>query len=83
MHMSIVYEQFCKQISARKPLNANEKEDRMLLLHQSNGVMLCITSLLLTDVFAVSLLDNHILSPLLMVMSLAVTADTDMMTVVF
>ena len=45
--------------------------------------MLRITSLLLTVDFAVSLLDNHILSPLLMVMSLAVTADTDMMTVVF
>ena len=55
----------------------------MLLPHESNDVMLRITSLLLTVDFAVSLLDNHILSPLLMVMSLAVTADTDMMTVVF
>ena len=59
------------------------KEDQILLPPQSNDVMLRITSLLLTVDFAVSLLDNHILSPLLMVMSLAVTADTDMMTVVF
>ena len=51
--------------------------------YQRNDVMLRITSLLLTVDFAGSLLDNHILSPLLMVMSLAVTADTDMMTVVF
>ena len=54
-----------------------------LLLHQNNDVTLRITYLQLTVDFAVSLLDNHILSPLLMVMSLAVTADTDMMTVVF
>ena len=51
--------------------------------YQRNDVMLRMTSLLLTVDFAVSLLDNHILSPLLMVMSLAVTADTDMMTVLF
>ena len=60
-----------------------DKEDQILLLYQINDVMLRITSLLLTVDFAVSLLDNHILSPLLMVMSLAVTADTDMMTVLF
>ena len=48
--------------------------------YQRNDVMLRITSLLLTVDFAVSLLDNHILSPLLMVMRLALTADTDMMT---
>ena len=60
-----------------------DKEDQMLLPHESNDVMLRITSLLLTVDFAASLLDNHILSPLLMVMSLTVTADTDMMTVVF
>ena len=93
MHMSIVYALFCKQISASKPLNAIwERRSNatahwggisMLLPHESNDVMLRITSLLLTVDFAVSLLDNHILSPLLMVMSLAVTADTDMMTVLF
>ena len=60
-----------------------DKEDQILLLYQINDVMLRITSLLLTVDFAVSLLENHILSPLLMVMSLAVTADTDMMSVVF
>ena len=60
-----------------------DKEDQLLLPHQSNDVVLRITSLLLTVDFAGSLLDNHILSPLLMVMSLAVTANTDMMTVVF
>mgnify|MGYP001798652168 FL=1 len=83
MHMTIIYALFCKQIRACKPLNAMCKEDQILLPPQSNDVMLRITSLLLTVDFAVSLLDNHILSPLLMVMSLAVTADTDMMTVVF
>ena len=60
-----------------------DKEDQILLPHQSNDVVLRITSVLLTVDFAVSLLDNHILSPLLMGMSLAVTANTDMMTVVF
>ena len=60
-----------------------DKGDQILLPHQSNDVMLRITSLLLTDDFAVSLLDNHSLSPLLMVMTLAVTADTDMMIIVF
>ena len=83
MHMTIIYALFCKQIRACKPLNAMCKEDQILLPPQSNDVMLRITSLLLTVDFAVSLLENHILSPLLMVMSLAVTADTDMMSVVF
>ena len=55
----------------------------MLLPHESNDVMLRITSLLLTVDFAASLLDNHILSPLLMVMSLAVTAVSDLLTVLF
>ena len=54
-----------------------------LLPHQNHDVTMRITYLQLTVDFAVNLLDNHILSPLLMVMSLAVTADTDMMTVVF
>ena len=45
---------------------------------QCNDVMLGITSLLVTVDFAASLLYNYILSPLLMVMSLARTAETDM-----
>ena len=56
---------------------------RQIKSNQSYDVVLHITYLLLTVDFTVSLLDNHILSPLLMVISLAVTADTDMMTVVF
>ena len=60
-----------------------DKGDQIIQLHQSNAVMLRITSLLLTIDFAANLLDNHILSPLLVVMSLAVIADTAMMTVVF
>ena len=58
-----------------------DKDDQIVLPHQSNDVMLRMTSLLHTVDFAASLLDNHILSPLLIVMTLAVTADTDMMTV--
>ena len=51
---------------------------RCLQHHHTNDVMLRITSLLVTVDFAASLLYNYILSPLLMVMSLARTAETDM-----
>ena len=61
----------------------HKKEDQILLMHQGDDVMLRKAFLLLTVDFAVSLLDNHFLSPLLIMMSLAVTADTNMMIVVF
>ena len=59
-------------------INFVYKLNRCLQHHHTNDVMLRITSLLVTVDFAASLLYNYILSPLLMVMSLARTAETDM-----